>query len=84
MAWTLHPIQGSGPDVYAEAFTWGRDAVILLDEITFERCTPDEREDTIRHEIAHLLAWDLHGHEIEDHGPEFRRARIDLDMALES
>ena len=68
---------------HAEAFTWRSDAVIVINERAYEASTPEEREDTIRHEIAHLLAWELHGHDIADHGPAFLRARREVDAALE-
>jgi hypothetical protein len=84
LAWTLHPLAGApGAEIYAEAFCWGSESIIVLDEIVFERSSPAEREDTIRHEIAHLLAWHRHGHQIADHGPEYRAARRDLDRALD-
>ena len=81
IAWTLHPMHGA--DVLADAFTFGSTAVVVLDEPTFERGTADEREDTVRHEIAHLLAWHRHGHDIADHGAEYIRARRDIDRALD-
>lgn len=70
-------------DVFAEAFTFGRDGVVVIDEMLFEAASPDDREDTIRHELAHLLAWHRHGHDIEDHGAEYRRARAEIDRALD-
>lgn len=85
IAWTLHPLAGAeGEEVHAVAFSWGEHAIVVLDEDVFERSSADEREDTIRHEIAHLLAWHRHGHEIADHGAEYRAARRDLDRALDS
>lgn len=84
IAWTLHPLAGAeGAEVHAEAFCWGDAAIIVLDEVVYERSSAAEREDTIRHEIAHLLAWHRHGHEIADHGAEYRAARRDLDRALD-
>jgi predicted SprT family Zn-dependent metalloprotease len=80
----MHPLAGAeGAEVHAEAFFWDDAAIVVLDEIVFERSSPEDREDTIRHEIAHLLAWQRHGHEIADHGPEYRAARRDLDRALD-
>lgn len=72
------------PDgVHAEAFAFLREGVVVIDEMLFEAASPDDREDTIRHELAHLLAWHRHGHDIEDHGAEYRRARAEIDRALE-
>lgn len=68
---------------HAEAFAWKADAVIVIDERSYEASTPAEREDTVRHEIAHLVAWHRHGHDIADHGAEFARARRDIDATLE-
>jgi hypothetical protein len=82
VAWTLHPMHGSR-DVLADAFTFGSVAVIVLDEPSFEAADADSREDTIRHEIAHLLAWHRHGHDIADHGAEWRAARRDIDRLLD-
>jgi hypothetical protein len=56
---------------------------MFIDEYVFEMSTPDEREDTIRHELAHLIAYDRHGRDVSDHGPEFQRARRDLERAIE-
>lgn len=77
------PWASAPQDVHAEAFTFGRDAVIVIDERRFEAATADEREDTVRHELAHLLAWHRHGHEIQLHGREWERARAEIDRALE-
>jgi len=82
IAWTLHPMHGSR-DVLADAFTFGSVAVVVLDEPAFEASDADSREDTVRHEIAHLLAWHRHGHDIADHGAEYIRARRDIDRALD-
>lgn len=70
-------------DACAEAFSFGRDAVIVIDEIRFESASAEDREDTIRHEIAHLVAWHMHGHHIQSHGPEYQRARQTVDAALD-
>jgi len=83
IAWTLHPMHSPSGDVLADAFTFGSVAVVVLDEPAFDAGTADEREDTIRHEIAHLLAWHRHGHDIADHGAEYIRARRDIDRALD-
>lgn len=69
--------------VHAEAFVWRCFGVVVLSEPLFERGTPESREDTIRHELAHLLAWHRHGHEIPAHGKEWRDARADIDRVLE-
>jgi hypothetical protein len=34
---------------------------------------PEEQENRIRHEVAHLLAWRQHGEKIKEHGTEFQR-----------
>jgi len=83
VAWTLHPMPSTLGDVLADAFTFGAHAVIVLDEVAFGGGTAEDREDTIRHEIAHLLAWHRHGHDIADHGGEYLRARRDIDRALD-
>ena len=83
VAWTLHPMPSVSGDVLADAFTFGAHGVIVLDEATFDRGTAEEREDTVRHEIAHLLAWHRHGHDIADHGAEWRAARRDIDRLLD-
>lgn len=55
---------------------------IFIDEHVFTESTPDEREDTIRHELAHLVAYERHGRDISDHGAEYARARRDIDRAI--
>ena len=70
-------------DLFAEAFTFGRDGVVVIDERRFEAAAPDDREDTVRHELAHLLAWHRHGHAIQLHGREWERARAEIDRALD-
>jgi hypothetical protein len=70
--------------VHGEAFIWAVYGVIMLSEKLFESGTPESREDTIRHELAHLVAWHRHGHEIPAHGREWRAARADIDAALEA
>lgn len=81
VGWTLQAWPHA--DMYAEAFTFGRHAVIVIDEARFETAAPEEREDTVRHELAHVVAWHWHGHEIADHGPEYQRARRAIDRALD-
>lgn len=56
--------------------------VIVLCEQRYGSDSPAERDDTIAHEIAHLYAWRDHGHSIQDHGPEWRKAKRTLDRAL--
>jgi SprT-like family len=56
---------------------------IFVDEYVYQLSSPDEREDTIRHEIAHIIAYQRHGANIADHGPEYQRARKQLDKAIE-
>lgn len=56
---------------------------IFIDEHVFDASTPDEREDTVRHELAHLIAYHRHGRHIQDHGDEYRRARREIDRALD-
>lgn len=83
VGWSRAAVPWQGHEVDAEAFTFGLDAVIVIDEVRFEHSTPDEREDTVRHELAHLVAWHRHGHEIQPHGREWERARAEIDRALE-
>lgn len=46
---------------------------------------PGEVEQTLRHELAHLVAFDrARGRRITAHGPEWRRACADLGIAGES
>lgn len=33
---------------------------------------PARRVEVVAHEVCHLAAWLLHGHEIDDHGDEWR------------
>ena len=73
-----------------EGDTWWTHAVtdddvpwVFIDEHVFDESTPEEREDTVRHELAHLVAYDRHGRDIQDHGPEYRRARREIDRALD-
>jgi hypothetical protein len=83
VAWSRHPLPHPTLEVHAVAFTWDTHAVIVIDECVFARCTPDEREDTIRHEIAHVIAWRRYGHDIADHGPEWARVRREIDDILD-
>lgn len=72
-------------DEYGEAvvFDVARIAWIALSERAWARATPDEREDTVRHEVAHVVAWHRHGLGIRPHGREWLAARRDLDRELD-
>jgi predicted SprT family Zn-dependent metalloprotease len=45
--------------------------IIQLSLPFVEHCPSDEVEDTIRHEIAHALVYNLHGSKVAAHGPEW-------------
>lgn len=64
------------PDAYGLAWRF----TIVLDE---SRYTFDEGEDTLRHEIAHVLTFEAHP-DAAAHGPEFRAMRKRLDAAIEA
>lgn len=59
-------------------------AWIAISERAWLTQTPLEREDTIRHEIAHVIAWRRYGVKIRPHGREWLAARRDLDEALDA
>ena len=59
------------------------EAWILISERAFLASSPADREDTVRHEIAHVVAWARHGTRIRAHGREWLSARRDLDLALD-
>jgi SprT-like family len=64
------------PDAYGYAWRF----TIVLDE---QRYTPEDGEDTLRHEIAHVLTFEAHP-DATGHGPEFRAMRKRLDAAIEA
>lgn len=64
------------PDAYG--YAWRN--TIVLDE---SRYTEDEGEDTLRHEIAHVLTFEVHP-EAKPHGIEFRAMRKRLDAEIEA
>ena len=78
--------RGSVADAWDGECIWlgAGHALVVVNEVRFEAATPSDREDTIRHELAHVLAWDRHGSAIAPHGREFLRARAELDDALDS
>lgn len=45
---------------------------VVLNEARLTESTRADVWDTLIHEAAHLDAWDRHGLEIQDHGPEWR------------
>ncbi len=59
------------PDAWAIATT---DGWIVLNEARWAAARPGENRDTVEHELAHVLAWQRHGDEIQAHGREWRRA----------
>lgn len=88
IGWSCMPLQAApGFVVYADSFLFegkfGKEAHIAIDELRFSWFSADEREDLVRHELAHIVAWERYGHDIEDHGAEYRRARAEIDRALE-
>lgn len=84
VGWTRLPISEGSDVVHAAAFAFGhRECVIVIDEAVFEAGSPEEREDTVRHELAHLVAWHRYGHQIQAHGREWERVRAEIDLALE-
>jgi hypothetical protein len=88
IGWSCMPLQAApGFVVYADAFLFegkfGKEAHIAIDELRFSWFNADEREELVRHELAHIVAWERDGHDIQDHGPEFQRARREIDRALE-
>lgn len=83
VGWTRTGSEAWGPGTHAEAFMFLREGCVVIDELVFAAGSSEDREDTIRHELAHLVAWHRHGHEIASHGREWERARRDIDAALE-
>lgn len=63
-------------DVYG--YAWLR--TIVLDE---SRYIGEEGEDTLRHEIAHVLTFELHPY-ASAHGPEYRAMRKRLDLEIQA
>lgn len=55
---------------------------IFFDEYVHGISSKEENEDTIRHEIAHLMAYFKYGRDIPDHGKEFRAARRRVEKVL--
>lgn len=80
VCWVSTGLRGA----FAECLAHTGEAYIMIDEPLFDLATPDDREDTIRHEIAHAIAWRRHGYSIRPHGREWLRARADLDRALDA
>ena len=76
----LPPLRGY--TTHALAWTDPGDHWILINETLWRTSSADEREDTIRHEIAHVVAWYRYGTRIADHGREWARTRQSLDAAL--
>jgi len=78
IACRLHVIWArSLPDAYG--YAWRN--TIVLDESRYT--LDDEGEDTLRHEVAHVLTFEAHPH-ATGHGPEFRAMRKRLDAAIEA
>lgn len=73
-------------DEFAETVVFDRysGAWIAISERAWLAQTPLEREDTIRHELAHVVAWRRHGVGIRPHGREWLAARRDIDEALDT
>ncbi len=57
--------------------------MVALCESRWALASASENRDTLAHELAHLLAWKLHGEAIRDHGIEWRRLRRRLTGALD-
>lgn len=72
-------------DEYAETVVFPREAGawIAISDRAWRVQSPAEREDTIRHELAHVVAWHRHGHGIRPHGREWLAARREIDEALD-
>lgn len=72
-------------DEFAETVVFDRHpgAWIAISERAWEASSAEDREDTIRHELAHVVAWRRHGVKIRPHGREWLAARRDLDEALD-
>lgn len=62
---------------YSAAVSW-----ITISEAAWDRSSAAERMDTIAHEVAHVLAWNEHGTDIEPHGREWRRIFRSLTARL--
>lgn len=64
------------PDAYGYAWRF----TIVLDEA---RYTLEDGEDTLRHEIAHVLTFEAHP-DAAGHGPEWRAMRKRLDAEIKA
>lgn len=57
--------------------------MVALCESRWSVSTDASNHDTLAHELAHLLAWKLHGEKIRDHGHEWRQLRDAMIAALD-
>jgi len=69
------------PRAFGYALDIENGAIIILDESRFD-LTGVEAEDTLRHEIAHVVVFHRHPNGVDDpHGTEYKRARRDVASA---
>lgn len=73
-------------DEFAETVVFDRyaGAWVAVSERAWAASSAEDREDTIRHELAHVVAWHRHGVGIRPHGREWLAARRDIDEALDT